>query len=40
LISCAMIRILQRWLPLPEYSKYRAPVSVPLATQPRALAQR
>ncbi|PAZ04475.1 MAG: hypothetical protein CAK88_11480 [Verrucomicrobiia bacterium AMD-G2] len=40
LISCGMIRILQRWLPLPEYSKYRAPVSVPLATQPRALAQR
>jgi hypothetical protein len=40
LISCAMIRILQRWLPLPEYSKYRAPVIVPLAVQPRALAQR
>jgi hypothetical protein len=40
LISCAMVRILQRWLPLPEYSKYRAPVNVPLAVQPRALAQR
>ena len=40
LISCGMIRILQRWLPLPEYSKYRAPVIVPLAVQPRALAQR
>jgi hypothetical protein len=40
LISCAMIRILQRWLPIPEYSKYRAPVIVPLAVQPRALAQR
>ena len=40
LISCSMIRILQRWLPLPEYSKRRAPVIVPLAMQPRALAQR
>jgi len=40
LISCAMIRIFQRWLPLPEYSKRRAPVIVPLVMQSRALAQR